>query len=45
VREIRRQPLKARMAEIQKSLHEAKGEKLEALLSEKTRLVRQMASL
>jgi DNA primase len=45
VREIRRQPLKARMAEIQKSLQEAKGEKLEALLVEKTRLVRQMTSL
>jgi DNA primase len=45
VREIRRQPLKARMAEIQKSLRGAQGEALEALLSEKTRLVRQMAGL
>ena len=45
VREIRRQPLRARMAEIQKSLHGAKGETLEALLTEKTRLVRQMTSL
>jgi hypothetical protein len=33
------------MAEIQKSLHGAKGETLEALLTEKTRLVRQMTSL
>jgi hypothetical protein len=45
VREIRRQPLRARMAEIQKSLPGAKGETLEALLTEKTRLVRQMTSL
>jgi hypothetical protein len=45
VREIRRQPLRARMAEIQKSLQGAQGETLEALLTEKTRLVRQMTSL
>ena len=45
MREIRRQPLKARMAEIQKRLQGARGEALEALLSEKTRLVRQMSSL
>lgn len=45
VREIRRQPLKARMAEIQKRLKGASGESLEALLTEKTRLVRQMAGL
>ena len=45
VREIRRQPLKARMAQIQKSLRGAQGEPLEALLTEKTRLVRQMTSL
>jgi len=45
VREIRRQPLKARMAEIQKSLAGAKGETLETLLAEKTRLSRQMAGL
>jgi DNA primase len=45
VRELRRQPLLVRMAEIQKSLPAASGEALEALLQEKTRLVRQMASL
>jgi DNA primase len=45
VREIRCQPLKARMAEIQKKLSDAKGETLETLLAEKTRLVREMAGL
>jgi DNA primase len=45
VRELRRQPLKARMAEIQKRLAGASGELQEALLAEKTRLVRQMAGL
>ena len=45
VREIRRQPLKARMAEIQKRLAQASGESLEALLSEKLSLKRQMADL
>jgi DNA primase len=45
VRELRRQPLRARMAEIQKRLAGASGEAQEALLAEKTRLVRQMASL
>jgi DNA primase len=45
VRELRRQPLKARMAEIQKRLAGASGETQEALLAEKTRLVRQMAGL
>jgi DNA primase len=45
VRELRRQPLKARMAEIQKRLAGASGEAEEALLAEKTRLVRQMAGL
>jgi len=45
VRELRRQPLKARMAEIQKRLSGASGETLETLLAEKTRLVRQMAGL
>jgi DNA primase len=45
VRELRRQPLKARMAEIQKRLAGATGEAQEALLAEKTRLVRQMAGL
>jgi len=44
-REIQRRPLKARMAEIQKRLKGASGESLEALLTEKTRLVRQMAGL
>jgi len=45
VRELRRQPLKARMAEIQKRLAGASGDAQEALLVEKTRLVRQMAGL
>jgi DNA primase len=45
VRELRRQPLLTRMAEIQKRLPGASGDALEALLQEKTRLVRQMASL
>jgi hypothetical protein len=45
VRELRRQPLKARMAEIQKRLAGASGDAQEALLAEKTRLVRQMAGL
>jgi hypothetical protein len=45
VKEIQRQPLKARMAEIQKRLQGATGESLEELLTEKTRLVRQIASL
>ena len=45
VREIQRRPLKARMAEIQERLQGATGESLEALLTEKTRLVRQMAGL
>ncbi len=45
VRELRRQPLKARMAEIQKRLAGASGDAQEALLAEKTRLVRQMTGL
>jgi DNA primase len=45
VKEIRRQPLKAQMAEVQKKLQSAKGESLEALLNEKTRLVREIAGL
>jgi hypothetical protein len=45
VREIRRQPLRAKMAEIQKRLQGAQGESLEALLNEKTRLVREIAGL
>jgi DNA primase len=45
VRELRRQPLKARMAEIQKRLSAASGEAQDALLVEKMRLRRQMADL
>jgi DNA primase len=45
VKEIRRQPLKARMADVQKRLQGAEGESLEALLNEKTRLVREIAGL
>jgi len=45
VKEIRRQPLKAQMAEVQKRLQGAEGESLEALLNEKTRLVREIAGL
>ena len=43
VRVLRRQPLEARMAEIQKSLAGASGEAQDALLAEKMRLRRQMA--
>jgi DNA primase len=45
VRELKRQPLKARMAEIQRKLKEAPGETVDALLQEKNRLALQMASL
>jgi DNA primase len=45
VKEIRRQPLRAQMADIQKRLQGARGESLEALLHEKTRLVREIAGL
>jgi DNA primase len=45
VRELRRQPLRARMAEIQERLAGASGDAQEALLAEKTRLVRRMAGL
>jgi DNA primase len=45
VRELKRLPLKARMAEIQKKLKEAPGEAVDALLQEKNRLALQMASL
>ena len=45
VRELKRQPLKARMAEIQRKLKEAPGESVDALLQEKNRLASQMASL
>jgi len=43
VRVLRRQPLEARMAEIQKSLAGASGEAENALLAEKMRIRRQMA--
>ncbi len=43
VRVLRRQPIEARMAEIQKSLAGASGEAQDALLAEKIRLRRQMA--
>ncbi len=45
VRELKRRPLMARMAEIQRELPAASGEAQEALLTEKQRLTRQMASL
>jgi DNA primase len=45
VRELKRQPLKARMAEIQRKLKEAPGDAVDALLQEKNRLASQMASL
>jgi len=45
VRVLRRQPLEARMAEIQKSLAGASGDAQDALLTEKMRLRRQMAEL
>jgi DNA primase len=45
VRELKRRPLVARMAEIQRALPAASGEAQEALLSEKQRITRQMASL
>jgi hypothetical protein len=45
VRVLRRQPLEARMAEIQKSLAGASGDAQDALLAEKMRLRRQMAEL
>jgi len=45
VRELKRLPLKARMAEIQKKLKEAPGDAVDALLQEKNRLASQMAGL
>jgi hypothetical protein len=45
VRELRRQPLRTRMAEIQKRLSAANGEAQDALLAEKMRLRRQMADI
>jgi hypothetical protein len=45
VREIRRQPLKARMDQIQRDLPRAEGPAQEALLQEKLELVRRMATL
>jgi hypothetical protein len=43
VRELKRQPLVARMDEIQRQLARASGEAQDALLAEKIRLRRQMA--
>jgi DNA primase len=43
VRELKRRPLRARMAEIQKELPRAQGPAQEALLAEKLLLTRQMA--
>jgi DNA primase len=45
VKELKRLPLRARMAEIQKKLREAPGEAVDALLQEKNRLASQMAGL
>jgi len=45
VRELRRLPLKTRMAEIQRDLPQARGQAEEALLEEKLRLKRRMAEL
>jgi DNA primase len=45
VLELRRQPLRARMDEIQRQLTKATGEAQDALLAEKMRLRRQMAGL
>jgi DNA primase len=45
VRVLKRQPLEARMAEIQKNLAGASGDAQDALLAEKMRLRRQMAEL
>ena len=45
VRELRRLPLRTRMAEIQRDLPQARGQAEEALLEEKLRLKRRMAEL
>jgi hypothetical protein len=45
VRELRRLPLRTRMAEIQRDLPQARGPAEEALLEEKLRLKRQIAEL
>jgi DNA primase len=45
VKELKRLPLRARMAEIQRALKEAPPERQEALLVEKGELARQMAAL
>ena len=45
VKELKRQPLKARMAEIQRNLPQATGDALEALLQEKLQIGRLMAHL
>jgi hypothetical protein len=44
-RELRRLPLKTRMAEIQRDLPQARGPAEEALLQEKLKLKREMAEL
>jgi DNA primase len=44
VKELKRRPLRARMAEIQRELPRAQGPAQEALLAEKSLLARQMAS-
>ena len=44
VAELKRRPLRARMAEIQKELPRAQGPAQEALLAEKLLLTRQMAA-
>jgi hypothetical protein len=45
VKELKRVPLKARMAEIQRGLAAASGQALEALLQEKLQIGRRMANL
>ena len=45
VRELRRLPLRTRMAEIQRDLPQARGQAEEALLEEKLRLKRRMAEV
>jgi hypothetical protein len=45
VRELKRRPLQARMAQIQRDLGGASGPRLEELLAEKLHLRRRMASL
>jgi hypothetical protein len=45
VRELKSLPLKARMAEIQKTLKSASGPSLDALLREKNQIKRQITNL